>query len=197
MNSRSGPRAVAVRIGDARVGGLLDLQAEVSSTGVAQIGSSITYRVTLSENGDELDLLFLGQPMVRGLSTGTRCAVTGRVAERDGRLVVWNPRYNLLTRVVDPVVPGVGRRDEATSCGRREDETTAHAGDTDPAVVAQAGRFRIYLGPAAGVGKAYAMLDEAHRRRSRERAPDVDTVLRRAARLAARIKADLYAVHVH
>jgi two-component system sensor histidine kinase KdpD len=33
--------------------------------------------------------------------------------------------------------------------------------------VASTGRFRIYLGLAAGVGKTYAMLDEAHRRRQR------------------------------
>ena len=34
-------------------------------------------------------------------------------------------------------------------------------------VVAAAGRFRIYLGAAAGVGKTYAMLGEGQRRRSR------------------------------
>jgi two-component system sensor histidine kinase KdpD len=35
------------------------------------------------------------------------------------------------------------------------------------APVAPAGRFRVYLGLAAGVGKTYAMLDEAHRRLER------------------------------
>jgi two-component system, OmpR family, sensor histidine kinase KdpD len=34
-------------------------------------------------------------------------------------------------------------------------------------VVEAAGHFRIYLGAAAGVGKAYAMLSEGHRRRDR------------------------------
>jgi two-component system, OmpR family, sensor histidine kinase KdpD len=34
-------------------------------------------------------------------------------------------------------------------------------------VVEEAGHFRIYLGAAAGVGKTYAMLSEAHRRRDR------------------------------
>jgi two-component system, OmpR family, sensor histidine kinase KdpD len=33
--------------------------------------------------------------------------------------------------------------------------------------VEEAGRFRIYLGAAAGVGKTYAMLNEGHRRRDR------------------------------
>jgi two-component system, OmpR family, sensor histidine kinase KdpD len=34
-------------------------------------------------------------------------------------------------------------------------------------MVEEAGRFRIYLGAAAGVGKTYAMLNEGHRRRDR------------------------------
>jgi two-component system, OmpR family, sensor histidine kinase KdpD len=34
-------------------------------------------------------------------------------------------------------------------------------------VVEDAGRFRVYLGAAAGVGKTYAMLNEAHRRQQR------------------------------
>ena len=38
--------------------------------------------------------------------------------------------------------------------------------DTRDAVEA-AGRFRIYLGAAAGVGKTYAMLNEGHRRKGR------------------------------
>jgi two-component system, OmpR family, sensor histidine kinase KdpD len=41
------------------------------------------------------------------------------------------------------------------------------ATDPDPATVEQAGRFRIYLGAAAGVGKTVAMLDEGRRRRAR------------------------------
>jgi len=36
------------------------------------------------------------------------------------------------------------------------------AGEVEPA-----GHFRIYLGPAPGVGKTYAMLSEGHRRRGR------------------------------
>jgi two-component system, OmpR family, sensor histidine kinase KdpD len=44
----------------------------------------------------------------------------------------------------------------------------AAAAEADPTeVVEVAGRFRIYLGAAAGVGKTYAMLSEGHRRLSR------------------------------
>jgi two-component system sensor histidine kinase KdpD len=44
-------------------------------------------------------------------------------------------------------------------------EATADTGATD--VVEAAGHFRIYLGAAPGVGKTYAMLSEAQRRRGR------------------------------
>jgi two-component system, OmpR family, sensor histidine kinase KdpD len=39
--------------------------------------------------------------------------------------------------------------------------------DTDAGGVEAAGRFRIYLGAVAGVGKTYAMLNEGHRRHGR------------------------------
>src|SRR5487761_2649653 len=50
------------------------------------------------------------------------------------------------------------------------DEGVSEAASTDPDVtdvVEAAGRFRIYLGAAPGVGKTFAMLDEGHRRRDR------------------------------
>jgi two-component system sensor histidine kinase KdpD len=50
----------------------------------------------------------------------------------------------------------------------RSDAGTRQAAALDAAgEVAAAGRFRIYLGAAPGVGKTYAMLSEAHRRQDR------------------------------
>jgi two-component system sensor histidine kinase KdpD len=49
-----------------------------------------------------------------------------------------------------------------------EGVSTAAATESDATdVVEEAGRFRIYLGAAAGVGKTYAMLNEGHRRHDR------------------------------
>ena len=45
--------------------------------------------------------------------------------------------------------------------------TDSDAVDTLGGAVEAAGHFRIYLGAAAGVGKTYAMLNEARRRRDR------------------------------
>jgi two-component system, OmpR family, sensor histidine kinase KdpD len=57
-------------------------------------------------------------------------------------------------------VTAAGGADEGVS------QATALAADAAD-VVEAAGRFRIYLGAAAGVGKTYAMLCEGHRRRER------------------------------
>jgi two-component system, OmpR family, sensor histidine kinase KdpD len=45
--------------------------------------------------------------------------------------------------------------------------SAAQAGTDTAGEVAAAGHFRIYLGPAPGVGKTYAMLSEGHRRQAR------------------------------
>jgi two-component system, OmpR family, sensor histidine kinase KdpD len=52
--------------------------------------------------------------------------------------------------------------DRVSDAGAREVRNSGTDG-----VVEEAGRFRIYLGAAAGVGKTYAMLNEGHRRRDR------------------------------
>ena len=69
---------------------------------------------------------------------------------------------------------------QATSCWQRRPSAdrlehvkdqiaaTGEAPDADASgAVEAAGRFRIYLGAAAGVGKTYAMLNEGHRRLGR------------------------------
>jgi two-component system, OmpR family, sensor histidine kinase KdpD len=54
------------------------------------------------------------------------------------------------------------------SDGSGEGVSQAAEADTDTAAeVEPAGHFRIYLGPAPGVGKTYAMLSEGHRRKGR------------------------------
>lgn len=181
----------AAHIGDAQAGKLLKLRAEVTSTGLVETGPTNTYRVTLREGRAELDLLFLGRPLIRGFTPGRRCVVTGRVADRHGRLVLWNPRYELLplttnppTSIIEMWHPRIGYQPEVEDTVPTKDVAAAGAsnaevgntqriggvagpGNTEAAVVEQAGRFRVYLGPAAGVGKTYAMLDEAHRRQER------------------------------
>jgi two-component system, OmpR family, sensor histidine kinase KdpD len=58
-----------------------------------------------------------------------------------------------------PVTVSVGTDEGVSMAAAVEDDATD--------VVEAAGRFRIYLGAAAGVGKTYAMLSEGHRRKGR------------------------------
>ncbi|HEX3513379.1 MAG TPA: universal stress protein [Trebonia sp.] len=61
-----------------------------------------------------------------------------------------------------------GASSDASSEVTDEDVSLAAQAGTDTAgEVEAAGHFRIYLGPAPGVGKTYAMLSEAHRRKER------------------------------
>ena len=61
-----------------------------------------------------------------------------------------------------------GQIGDASSGGTGEDESqVAQAGTGTDGEVEAAGHFRIYLGPAPGVGKTYAMLSEGHRRLGR------------------------------
>ena len=204
MTSPAGPARPVRHVAQARRGALLDIRAVVVSAGTEQIGSAASYRVTLLDDAAELDLLFLGRGYVAGFTVGRWCAVTGRAALRDKRLVVWNPRYQLLVAPTDSGTSAAQERGEtdrvsnqsrvaddlATVAQEAAGDTVVHSTavediapdllldpdtsaapradeDADEDAVAPAGRFRIYLGPAAGVGKTYAMLDEGQRRRNR------------------------------
>ncbi|HVX21566.1 MAG TPA: universal stress protein [Acidimicrobiales bacterium] len=146
----------------------------VSAATVVTRGTSPTYRCTLDDGTGQLDLLFLGRRSVPGLTVGMRCSAEGTVLAEGSRLVVWNPLYRLETPDTDvgsrpPVAFGLGSA--ATTTSPTTAAGPAEPPDTDPEDTAElveaAGRFRIYLGAAAGVGKTVAMLDEAQRRRQR------------------------------
>jgi two-component system, OmpR family, sensor histidine kinase KdpD len=115
------------------------------------IGSSLAYRCVLADGTGELDLLFLGRPTIAGLAAGTRCSVEGVVTAREGRLAVWNPRYQVQPAQAPPVTDVESPVAESPVAG-------AGAGG--------AGHLRVYLGAAAGTGKTIAMLDEGQRRRA-------------------------------
>lgn len=183
MNVRQQPIAMAHRIRQARPGQRLDLRGTVASSGTIQVGGIDAYRVTLRDDHAEWDLIFLGRPRIRGFTIGMRCTVTGRAGRREGRLVLWDPGYQLTTAewsqigtadIAAPVargephyppnrLPDAGSEPELPGWPR-----AGGAGGADVAEASVAtGRFRVYLGPAPGVGKTYAMLDEAHRRQDR------------------------------
>jgi hypothetical protein len=87
------PEAVAI--------GKIQSQARVAVSGVIAAATPMSIsgcpacRYTLTDDTGEVDLMFLGRVMVPGLETGRHCSAEGRAAARDGRMVIWNPRYLL------------------------------------------------------------------------------------------------------
>ena len=152
-------RPAVCRIGDVRSQDRVHLTGTIREAGTISIGNAPAWRCVLADDTGELDLLFLGRTAVAGLAEGTRCVVEGTATPRQGRLTVWNPRYQ-----ADPDEP-VPRAVKPADLGAADDED--HGTDDDTCVVEPAGHFRIYLGVAAGAGKTMAMLGEGHRRRQR------------------------------
>jgi hypothetical protein len=53
-------------------------------------------RYSLADDTGEVDLMFLGRVVIAGLEPGRRCRAEGMAATRDDRIVIWNPRYELI-----------------------------------------------------------------------------------------------------
>lgn len=173
------------RIADAISGVQVHVRGTVQSGRQIPIGSGYAYDATISDGSGQLDLLFLGRHQVPGLGAGARCRVTGRAAAHGGRLVVWNPRYELelaaaphnqtqqlpaTPATIPPTTLAAVGVFPAASGSAVPVTTGAELVDSQSSdLVEAAGHFRIYLGAAAGVGKTCAMLDEGHRRRRRGR----------------------------
>ena len=134
----------------------VDSHATITKTETVEVDSTPTYRCVLDDGTAQLDLLFLGRPTVPGLHVGIGCQVSGRVALRAGRPVLWNPRYNIDPRPANPIT--FSAIPELT-CGTTRCPRPAARNES----ITSTGRFAVYLGMAAGVGKTYAMLSEAHR----------------------------------
>src|SRR6202043_3513621 len=109
------------------------------------VGSSLAYRCVLADGTGELDLLFLGRAAIGGGAAGVRGRGAGGVTAREGRLAVWNPRYQVQPTDAPPVADG----------------------ESPVADAEGASHLRVYLAAAPGAGKTIAMLDEGQRRRGR------------------------------
>jgi len=152
-------RPVARQVTDARSRARVVVTGTIRAAQAVTHGTSPAYCCTLDDGTGQLDLLFLGRTAIPGLTVGTRCSIEGTARTEGDRLVVWNPIYRL-------EVPAAFTEDSPAARATVA-ESTDTGGEEDSDIVEAAGRFRIYLGAATGVGKTVAMLDEAHRRRQR------------------------------
>jgi hypothetical protein len=100
-----GKRHVGRYIADLVPQGRADVSGVIIAARPMSIGGAPACRYTLSDGTGELDLLFLGRAEIAGLRCGQQCRAEGTVGKRDGRLVLWNPRYWLA--YADPEPPDV------------------------------------------------------------------------------------------
>jgi two-component system sensor histidine kinase KdpD len=176
----SGPasgRHVATRISDVRSQDRVRLAGTILAAGTVAVGRGPAWRCVLADGTGELDLLFLGRAVVAALAEGTRCTVQGTAIPRQGRLTMWNPRYEI--EPGEAIAPGITTAPAGPSATMNGAAPGSQADGGGPATarptaaaddggsVEAAGHFRIYLGVAAGAGKTVAMLDEGRRRRDR------------------------------
>jgi hypothetical protein len=91
----SEPRPIITTIGEIRPQDQAAVTGVICASAALSISGCPACRYTLADGTGEVDLMFLGRVMVRGLDLGQRCSVEGTAANRDGQLVIWNPRYRL------------------------------------------------------------------------------------------------------
>jgi hypothetical protein len=74
----------------------------VATTGTILKNQTVTragvasYLCVLDDGTGEVDLLFLGRRSVPALAPGARCHVEGTARLEGGRLIIWNPLYDLV-----------------------------------------------------------------------------------------------------
>jgi hypothetical protein len=98
-------RPPATRIAAVRAQSRVTVTGVIRSVATLAIGPSPAVRCVLADGSGQLDLLFLGVPSVTGLAPGRRCTATGRACLYRGRLVTWNPRYQLDPPATPPGAP--------------------------------------------------------------------------------------------
>ena len=95
----------ATRIAMVRVQSRATVTGVIRSVATEAIGGVPAVRCVLADGSGQVDMLFLGRESVTGLAPGRRCTATGRACAYRGRLVIWNPRYELEPLAAPPGAP--------------------------------------------------------------------------------------------
>ena len=94
--ARPGRPQVVTSIGDIRPQDHVRITGVIRSKAAMSLSGCPACRYTLADRSGEVDLLFLGRVLIAGLETGLTCIAEGRAAARDGAVVIWNPRYEVV-----------------------------------------------------------------------------------------------------
>jgi RecG-like helicase len=83
------------RIADVRDREFVKVGGTVKQVALAPRAGTPTLEATLYDGTGALTVVFLGRRRMAGVDPGVQMEVVGRVTERDGQRVVFNPRYEL------------------------------------------------------------------------------------------------------
>jgi hypothetical protein len=105
QGARSGRRAVqskaeatdgTVPIASVRWRQRAVVEGRVRSVRVVRVGGTCTTECVIEDGTGAMSIVFLGRPRVAGVEIGTRMRVAGTAGDRQGRLAILNPEYQLL-----------------------------------------------------------------------------------------------------
>ncbi|NLU81370.1 OB-fold nucleic acid binding domain-containing protein [Rhodococcus sp. HNM0569] len=80
---------------DCRRGDEVTMLGRLRSVETPPKGGNPSVEADFFDGTDEIRLVWIGRRRIPGIETGKRLLVRGRVGERDGRKVVFNPYYEL------------------------------------------------------------------------------------------------------
>ncbi|MGH3744596.1 MAG: OB-fold nucleic acid binding domain-containing protein [Mycobacteriales bacterium] len=86
----------ATRVTACQLGRECSVAGTVRTVRLAPLAGAPTFQVDLWDGSGTIRLVFLGRRTVRGLETGRALMATGRLTRREGRLTIFNPRYEIV-----------------------------------------------------------------------------------------------------
>lgn len=85
----------ACRVADCRRGEEVTMLGRLRSVEACPKAAGATVQAEFFDGTDAIDLVWIGRRRIPGIEPGRRLLVRGRIGERDGRKVIFNPYYEL------------------------------------------------------------------------------------------------------
>lgn len=86
----------AVRACDCRRGDEVTMRGRLRSVDSCPKSSNATVQAELFDGTDPVTLVWIGRRRIPGIETGKQLLVRGRIGDRNGQKVIYNPYYELL-----------------------------------------------------------------------------------------------------
>lgn len=86
----------ATAVTSCQLGHRVAVAGTVRSVRIAPLAGTPTFQVDLYDGSGTVRLVFLGRRSIRGLNAGRTVVAHGRLTRQDGKMTVFNPRYELI-----------------------------------------------------------------------------------------------------